>query len=66
MARQGPRWKLEVKASASVMRKDFVGLEALAESAGERWLRGVVLYTGDEVVGFDERLVAMPVSALWQ
>lgn len=57
---------VEVKASGSVSRHDFRHLAALAELAGERFQRGVVLYTGAEVVSFGPRLHALPVSALWR
>jgi hypothetical protein len=57
---------IEVKATASVRAHDFAGLASLAEDAGERFVRGVVLYAGDEVLPFGERLLAMPVSALWR
>jgi len=30
-----------------------------------RFVRGVVLYTGDQVLPFGDRLVAMPLAALW-
>ena len=57
---------LEVKASSTVSRKDFRGLDALAEDVGERFLRGIVLYTGEQVVSFGERRVVLPISTLWQ
>jgi len=33
---------------------------------GERFLRGIVLYTGDQPVPFGSNLHALPVSALWK
>jgi hypothetical protein len=33
---------------------------------GERFLRGIVLYTGDQPVPFGSNLYALPVSALWR
>jgi uncharacterized protein len=56
---------IEVKASASVTAKDFKGLYALAEATGKRFYRGIILYTGSEVVPFGEDLFALPVNALW-
>ena len=56
---------VEVKASASVASSDFSGLRALAEAVGDRFVRGIVLYTGSQVVPFGERLHAVPVSLLW-
>jgi predicted AAA+ superfamily ATPase len=57
---------LEVKASATVVRKDFLGLDALAEDTGEQFMRGIVLYTGDEPVSFTKNYQALPVSAIWR
>jgi len=33
---------------------------------GKRFLRGIILYTGDQVVPFGSNLYALPVSALWR
>ena len=43
---------VEVKASASVHPRDFRGLAALADYAGDRFHRGVILYTGPNVLPF--------------
>jgi predicted AAA+ superfamily ATPase len=56
---------LEVKAAATVKASDFAGLRRLADAAGKRFRLGVVLHDGDTVVGFGERLLAAPVSCLW-
>ena len=57
---------VEVKASSAVSASDFAGLEALAETAGKKFARGVLLYDGDSVVPFGERMLAAPVQALWE
>ena len=57
---------VEVKSAATVTGSDLRGLRALQEDVGDRFHRGVVLYTGDTVVPFGERLHAAPVRALWQ
>ena len=57
---------VEVKASSGVQSKDFRGLEALRETAGRQFHRGVLLYTGQETLPFGPRLHAVPMSALWQ
>jgi predicted AAA+ superfamily ATPase len=56
---------IEVKSGATVAGGDLAGLRALADFAGSRFIRGVVLYTGREVVPFATNLHAVPVSALW-
>ena len=57
---------VEVKCAASAEANDFKGLTLLAESAKRRFHRGVVLYTGAEVVPFGANLHAVPIEALWQ
>lgn len=56
---------IEIKASGSVGKKDFGGLEALAEIAGKKFLRGIILYNGDSAVSFGNKYHALPVSSLW-
>ena len=64
--RSGNLAGIEVKASATVHAHDFKGLRTLAETAGKRFRRGIVLYTGPESVPFSEVLTALPVQCLWQ
>jgi len=57
---------IEIKSTASVSQSDFNGLRRLAEIAGKKFQRGIVLYGGDQVVGgFGENLQAVPIPALW-
>ncbi len=56
---------IEVKARATIGGRDFQGLRALAEACGERFHRGVVLYTGNERLAFGPDLHALPMTALW-
>jgi hypothetical protein len=37
----------------------------MRDRLGDSFTSGVVLYTGDRVLPFGDRLTAMPVSALW-
>src|SRR5262249_15922470 len=48
-ARDGALVGVEVKSSATVRGGDFAGLRVLEEIAGDRFRRGVVLYTGTDV-----------------
>ena len=56
---------IEVKAAATVTPSDFTGLRSLAAAVGDRFVRGVLLNTGDHVVPFGERLHAAPLTMLW-
>jgi hypothetical protein len=56
---------VEVKATASVRASDFKGLRKLAAVCGDTFRLGVVLYDGETIVPFGDRLFAAPVSCLW-
>jgi predicted AAA+ superfamily ATPase len=56
---------IEVKAAASVTRRDFVGLERIAAAAGKSFVQGVLLYDGDQTLSFGEHLTAAPFPTLW-
>ena len=56
---------VEVKAAATVTSSDFRGLRGMAEAAEGRFVRGLVLYAGRQVIPFGERLHAVPFSLLW-
>ena len=57
---------VEVKGAATVTRSDFRGLSKLATAAGERFVRGVVLYDGETSARFGDRLYAVPIRRLWE
>ena len=57
---------IEVKVSATVRGEDFRHLATLRDRLGdERFVRGVVLYTGGERLSFGDRLEAWPLTMLW-
>ncbi|MBI3958827.1 MAG: DUF4143 domain-containing protein [Chloroflexi bacterium] len=56
---------VEVKAASSAQENDFKGLRALADPLGERFVRGLVLYTGDTLLPFGPRMHALPIATLW-
>ena len=65
-SRDGSLVVVEVKAAATVGSSDFKGMRSFAALAGSDFRRGVVLYTGNDVVPFAEDLHAVPLQALWQ
>ncbi len=56
---------VEVKASRSVGAGDFRRFEQLRETLGSRFVRGVVLYTGERALSFGDRFEAWPLSLFW-
>jgi predicted AAA+ superfamily ATPase len=57
---------IEIKAGATLGGTDVRGLQAMASATSKRWVRGVVLYTGGEVIPFASNLHALPISQLWK
>jgi predicted AAA+ superfamily ATPase len=57
---------IEVKAASSVSSDDLRHLRHLRAKAGDAFHRGVLLYTGTEVLSLGDRLIAAPIDALWQ
>lgn len=56
---------IEVKAAATLGSSDVRGLHALATAVGKSWVRGVVLYTGTQVIPFSANLHGIPLNQLW-
>jgi hypothetical protein len=46
--------------------KDFKGLRHLQETEPTLFRRGIVLYSGRELVPFGEKLFAVPLSMWWK
>ena len=63
--RRGRLVGIEVKTAGSVGVRDIKGLRYLEREHPEVFVRGIVLYGGDEVVPFSERIAAVPISAIW-
>ena len=63
--RAGKVTGVEIKAAATLSANDVRSLQALADMVGKNWLRGVVLYTGTEVVPFSSNIHGIPISRLW-
>jgi predicted AAA+ superfamily ATPase len=57
---------LEVKAGQSPKREWFRWLERMRDTLGDSFIAGVALYSGQDVLPFGDRLIAAPISALWE
>jgi predicted AAA+ superfamily ATPase len=55
----------EVKASAAPSRQDARHLIWLRDRLDDRFTRGAVLHTGIRIYEVDDRIVALPICALW-
>jgi predicted AAA+ superfamily ATPase len=56
---------IEVKASVTVKASDFAALQTLRDELGKQFRAGVVLYLGDQIVPFGDKLWLVPMPALW-
>jgi predicted AAA+ superfamily ATPase len=56
---------VEVKLAAGVASRDIRGLVSLRDALGASFVRGVIVYTGQEVVPMGDRLFALPVGTLF-
>ncbi|WP_280252324.1 ATP-binding protein [Nocardia abscessus] len=64
--RRGEVAGIEVKAASTVGPDDFRHLHHLAERLGNDFVVGIVLHTGQQTLPFGPKMLAMPVSALWE
>jgi len=51
---------IEVKGAARVVSDDTRGLQALRGSVGDKFVKGLILYQGEAVVPFSDRITALP------
>ncbi len=63
--RSGAIVGIEVKAAASIDRKNVRAMEKLRDSRGERFKAGVVVCTCEQTIPLGDRLWAVPLSGLW-
>ncbi len=64
---EGPQGKIvgiEVKSSSTVSIGDFSGLKSLKEVTGKDFIRGIVLYTGKNILSFGPDMIAIPIAIL--
>jgi predicted AAA+ superfamily ATPase len=61
----GRIFAFEVKASAAVTTTDAKHLRWRRDEIGEKFVRGVVLHTGPDIFELSERILAVPICAIW-
>ena len=60
-------WGIEIKAAASLKSSAGRGLTRLADLIGKDFVRGVILYNGQDIIPMkDKRIFAVPLSELWR
>jgi uncharacterized protein len=56
---------IECKLANDVDTSDFRGLRRLRDELGDKFIGGMVIHVGDRVRSFGDRLLSVPVAALW-
>jgi hypothetical protein len=57
---------IEVKAGQTPRAEWFRWLARMRDALGEQFVAGLALYSGDKVLPFGDRLLAVPTAALWE
>jgi predicted AAA+ superfamily ATPase len=57
---------LEVKHSSRVRPDDLKNMRYLADRLGRKFARGILIYTGTEIIPCDSRFCVIPVNGLWE
>lgn len=56
---------IEVKASTRIKEEDLFGMKKLMEIAGEKFLKGIIFYTGSQALSLGDNCYALPINFLW-
>ena len=57
---------IEVKSGQTVKPEWFRWLAQMRDAIGDKFVTGIALYAGDQVLPFGDRLLAVPIPALWE
>ena len=57
---------IEVKLGGTIDAKDWANISVLQETIGSRFRRGIVIYTGKELIQVARNIWAVPVNYLWE
>ena len=57
---------IEVKSDSALAGKDFKNLALCRDTIGDKFKKGIVLYPGEDLVPFGDRLWAVPINYLWE
>jgi len=57
---------IEVKLDSSLNDKDFKNLELCRDTIGNKFKKGIVIYTGEDLVPYGNKIWAVPVNYLWE
>ena len=56
---------IEAKLDGTITEKDWVNINTLRETVGDRFKKGIIIYTGTELMQVSRNIWVVPVSYLW-
>jgi hypothetical protein len=56
---------IEIKSSTTVDSSSFAAMISLSHDLKKKFVRGIVIYAGKEVIPFGNNLLALPIQSLW-
>ncbi|MDR0457186.1 MAG: ATP-binding protein [Treponema sp.] len=56
---------IEVKLDRTINEKDWANMNTLQETIGSRFMKGIIIYTGTDLVQVSRNIWAVPVNYLW-
>ena len=63
---RGETIAVEVKLAGTINEKDWSSMLVLQETIGNKFKKGVVIYTGSELIQLSRKIWAVPVNYLWE
>lgn len=63
---QGDVVGIEVKSAKDIDKKAYSGLLELKELCGNKFKKGIILYTGNDIVPLSEKIWAVPICYFWE
>jgi len=56
---------IEVKLDSTINEKDWANMNTLQETIGNRFIKGIIIYTGNDLMQVSRKIWAVPVQYLW-
>ncbi len=56
---------IEIKAAGKLTENDFKGLKILEENSKQKFIKGIIIYLGKEIIPFGKKMSAVPVNCIW-
>ncbi|MCL1865007.1 MAG: ATP-binding protein [Spirochaetes bacterium] len=57
---------IEVKLDGTINERDWANMTVLSNTLGERFIKGIIIYTGTELMQVGRNIWAIPVNFLWE